>query len=214
MDLDHVFVFVEPGGEAARARLGALGLVPSFARRHEGQGTANLCYCFDNAYLELLWVEEPRLLASAAFARTGLWERASWRTSGASPFGVCVRTEHALPFACWLWTPPYLPPGQFLEVAADSHDAAAPFLFRFPGARRPDQWSDGRAGARQRAAGLAEIEGLRLRALPLGEALEGLVLDPAQDPQQAILTLTTAKGGRRHLALSELEWVAEPASAV
>ena len=195
MDLDHLFVFVEPGGGSAKARLDALGLVPSYTRRHEGQGTANLCYCFDNAYLELLWVEEPRLLASATFARTGLWEHANWRVSGASPFGVCVRTEHALPFDCWLWTPPYLPPGLFLEVSVGSREPSTPFLFRFPGTRRPDLWPDDHAGARQDAAGLTEIVGLSLRELPGGEALTGLTLDPDLDPQTAILTLARSDGG-------------------
>ena len=55
IELDHLLVFVEPAeaapGGAVFERLAALGLEPSFARRHAGQGTANLCYAFDNAYL-------------------------------------------------------------------------------------------------------------------------------------------------------------------
>ncbi|TVQ29900.1 MAG: hypothetical protein EA356_15625 [Geminicoccaceae bacterium] len=211
MDLDHVFVFVEPGGAVAQARLAELGFVASFTRRHEGQGTANCCYGFDNAYLELIWVEEPRLLSSATFARTGLWEHATWRVSGASPFGVCVRSEHALPFACWLWTPPYLPPGLFLEVSATSREPSTPFLFRFPGTTRPDRWTDDRAGSRQTAAGFAEITALTLRDLPGGEDLTGLTLDPAQDPQTAILTLSRNDGGPpRHLLLPSFTWVDPP----
>lgn len=56
--LDHLFVFVEPGAPE-RAALERAGLRESFRRRHPGQRTANVCFCFDNAYLELLWEGGP-----------------------------------------------------------------------------------------------------------------------------------------------------------
>ncbi|MFW5679284.1 MAG: VOC family protein [Pseudomonadota bacterium] len=214
MDLDHLFVFVEPGGAASRAKLEALGFVPTYTRRHEGQGTANCCYAFDNAYLELLWVEDARLLSRATFARTGLWEHATWRVSGASPFGVCVRSEHALPFACWLWTPPYLPPGMFLEVAASSREPSTPFLFRFPGTKRPDRWPAERAGRLQHDAGFAEIVGVTLQALPSAEGLRGLRIDPEMDPRTAVLELSRRDGAPpKHLRLPDFEWLAESDAA-
>jgi hypothetical protein len=209
LDLDHVFVFVEPGGGAARSRLEASGLRPTYERRHEGQGTANVCYAFDNAYLELLWVDDAPRLAGPAFRRTGLWPRAEWRTTGACPFGICVRSEPAFPFPGWLWSPPYLPPGLYVEVAQASADPDVPFLFRFPGATRPDTWPEARAKGCQRAAGLAAITGLHLAALPGAEDLPGLVLEPGLGPQRALLDLSRTDGGpARRLALPACEFLA------
>jgi len=209
LELDHFFVFVEPGGRESAAKLEEGGLVPNFRRHHEGQGTANLCYVFDNAYLELLWVEDPALLSRATFRRTRLWERSRWKSDGNSPFGVCVRAEAALPFPCWLWQPPYLPPGLYLEVAKVVSDPELPFLFRFPGTLRPDHWPDDRAGARQEHAGLAEITGLTLSALPTAEQLEGLTIDPAIGHQTAILEFSRRDGGpARRLRLPDGTWLA------
>jgi hypothetical protein len=209
LELDHFLVFVEPEAAETAPKLEAEGLVPSFRRRHEGQGTANLCYVFDNAYLELIWVEDPALLARATFRRTRLWERSRWKSDNNSPFGVCVRADEALPFPCWLWQPPYLPPGLYLEVAKVVSDPEVPFLFRFPGTLRPDHWPDDRAGARQEKAGLAEITGLTLAALPTAEHLAGLTLDPALGHQRAVLDLSRRDGGPpRRLRLPDATWLA------
>jgi hypothetical protein len=209
LELDHVFCFVEPGGAESAARLAEGGLEPTFRRRHEGQGTANLCYVFDNAYLELLWVEDEALLARATFRRTRLWDRARWKSDGNSPFGVCVRAPEALPFPCWLWQPPYLPPGLYLEVAKVVSDPEVPFLFRFPGTIRPDHWPEPQAGKRQRAAGLADIAALELAALPTAEQLKELRLQPSLGNQQAILELARADGGPpRRLRLPDCTWLA------
>lgn len=48
LELDHIFVFIRPDGPEA-ARLEAIGLVESYRRDHPGQGTSNVCYCFENA---------------------------------------------------------------------------------------------------------------------------------------------------------------------
>ena len=199
--LCHVFVFTEPGAPE-RAALEAAGLRESYRRAHPGQGTANVCYCLDNAYLELLWVEDAGDLASAPIARTRLAERSRWRETGASPFGLSLRG--AMPFDAWEFRPPYLPPGMAIPVALSSEDPRQPFLFRSPGDARPDAWTDGRAGDRQRAAGLAEIAGVRLE-FPAGvepgpdwRALEAsglLVLGRGPAPRLE-LTLSRRDGGR------------------
>ncbi len=207
LELDHVFVFVEPGGVESTQRLVDLGLVPSFQRTHDGQGTANVCFAFDNAYLELLWVEDAAHLAEATFARTGLYERSQWRTLGTSPFGVCVRAPRPLPFDCWLWRPPYLPPSFFLEVSVTSTDPNVPFLFDFPGAEPPTAWPPARAAGRQRDAGFTRIEGLQLAALPGAEELAELRLAPELTRQQAVLSLSRADGGpARDLLLPACRW--------
>lgn len=215
MEIDHLFVFVGPGAPEAAA-LREAGLVESFRRRHPGQGTANACYCFDDAYLELLWVEDPEEAAAPALARLGFEARARWRETGASPFGISVRGGGpGLPFPSWDYRPSYLPAGMAIPVAADGDDPVRPFVFRSPGNARPDAWTDGRAGARQRAAGLAEIASIRLELPPavapgpalrhLGEA--GLVETAPGAAHRMVLTLSRAGGGAPlRLSLPDFVW--------
>jgi hypothetical protein len=65
VELDHIFLMVRPGALEASG-LARAGLCESFRRDHPGQGSSNLCYCFDNAHLELLW--PARRLVLPAFA--------------------------------------------------------------------------------------------------------------------------------------------------
>ncbi len=220
LQLCHVFSFVEPGAPEADA-LHRAGLKESFRRRHPGQGTANACYCFDNAYLELLWVESAQEIASPPIARTRLAERARWRETGASPFGIAVRTadpDTPLPFATWTFTPPYLPPGLTIPVATASEAPEHPFLFRSPGHARPDAWTDGRAGDRQRPAGFADLHGVHLRLPvppPAGDALHALeaaglltVGIVAGAAPEMILELSRTDGKPpRRLSLPDLRWL-------
>lgn len=209
-NLCHVFVFVEDRA-AALAALDACGLTESFRRRHDGQGTANVCACFDNAYLELLWAEDQSDLISVSVARTRLAERSRWRENGASPFGIGLRGR--IPFPTWDYRPPYLPDGMGIPVALGSEDPRQPFLFRSPAEARPDQWTDGLAGKRQSAAGLAEITGLHLD-LPVGAspalrvlAERGvLTLKPAVKAR-LLLTISRADGGQRVLSLPDFTWM-------
>lgn len=194
--LCHVFVFGD------RDATPPAGLAESFRREHPGQGTANACFCFDDSYLELLWVTDADALTAPAIAPAGLAARAAWRETGACPFGIALRG--ALPVPGWEWTPPYLPPGLSITVADLSADPRQPFVFRSPGAARPDAWTDGRAGARQMAAGLTEVTGLTL-ALPAGIvphpdllALAGtglLTLETGAPAWRLGLTVARADGG-------------------
>ena len=164
LEIDHLVVVVKPGAPE-KAILERAGLVESYRRAHPGQGTSNVCYCFDNAYLELAWEVDRAELTSPAIRRTGLAERASWRTSGAAPFGIALRTvppEGSIPFETWDYRAPFLPSGMVILVAVSSDDPRQPLLFQSPGSKRPDRWTDGRAGARQTAVGLADISGLEL----------------------------------------------------
>ncbi|BBE74582.1 VOC family protein [Oharaeibacter diazotrophicus] len=203
--LDHVFLFVElaearPGG-AVHDRLAAAGLVPSYERRHHGQGTANVCWCFDDAYLELLFVVDPDEIAAPATARSRLAERARWRTTGASPVGIGLRGG-ALPLPTWEYRFEGLPPGLSIPVAAASDDVRRPFVFVSPGTRPPVEWTDGHAGVRQVAAGwtgfAVEID---TGAAPAGD-LEALVsavpgVTLARRPAAPLNLVLTGPGGRR-----------------
>lgn len=210
INLCHVFVFVEDRA-AALSALSACGLVENFRRNHPGQGTANVAACFDNAYLELLWPEDAAELVSTAVARTRLSERSRWRENGACPFGIGLRGR--LPFPFWDYRPPFLPEGLSIPVALASDDPRQPFLFRSPGDARPDAWPDGMAGARQQAAGLAEITAMRLD-LPVGSspavralAESGFLTLGAAVAPRMVLTISRADGGQRRLALPDFTWV-------
>lgn len=208
LDLCHLFVFVADPA-AALDILTRTGLAESFRRRHPGQGTANVCACFDNSYLELLWAEDESELISAPIVRTRLAERARWRETGASPFGIGLRR---LRVPAWDYRPPFLPEGMSIPVALASEDPRQPFLFRSPGEARPDAWTDGRAGDRQKAAGLCEIIGLDLD-LPVAPAPafkvlaeQGLVTLKPAVTAKAHLTISRAGGGTRRLTLPDFTW--------
>src|SRR5438093_11692644 len=93
LTFDHVLICSENPAEAERA-LADFGLQFSRRRIHRGQGTANACAFFDNAYLELLWRHDDDELQSEVVRPLGLWERAPSRETGAPPLGVASRSEH------------------------------------------------------------------------------------------------------------------------
>lgn len=207
--LDHVFVFVPPDTTLA-------GLGESFRRAHPGQGTANACYCFDNAYVELLWVVDAADLR--AHPRTGLYDRSRWRDTGACPFGIALRTSaprRRLPFPAWDYAPGYLPPGLTIPMAESSADPRLPLIFLSPGSQPPTAWTDGRAGQRQRAAGLTDLTGLRLglsdgvTPCPALRALSAAGLLTIETAARHAMTLSLAEeaGGERRLVLPDLVMV-------
>jgi hypothetical protein len=212
-ELCHVVWFVAPGAPE-RAGLQALGLAPSFKRAHPGQGTRNVCFCFDNAYLELVWIEDAVAARSMA-GRLRLVERADPSAPDVLPFGFGIRTDRALPFAAFAYRPPFLPAGTAIAVAVESEDGRQPLIFRSPGSLRPDAWTDGHAGARQAAAGLEAIIALRLdlpAPTPTGRALGALVdaglltLGRAAGAPRLRLSIARADGGVGDLLLPDAAW--------
>ncbi|WP_181702491.1 VOC family protein [Chthonobacter albigriseus] len=209
--LDHVFVFVArddalPGGKV-RQVLDGIGLVPSYERRHTGQGTSNVCYCFDNAYLELLFVVDEAELAAPALARNGFTRRSRLRQTGANPFGIALRGE-PFPFESWPYRIDAFPPGLSIPVAVASDDDGVPFVFGSPGTERPDRWTDGRADARQTAGGYTTMTIARIgaeRAGPLA-ALAGLGIADAVVTGAASLVLRLQRGGDS-VELELADWV-------
>ena len=211
LQLDHLFCFVE-----ADTALADLGLTETYRRSHPGQGTANVCYCFDNAYLELLWVTDADELSRSALGRSHMHRRARWRETGASPFGIAVRRGPFIPWTTWDYRPPYLPE-LALPVSICGDDPQQPFLFVSPGQERPDQWSPDRAGDLQQPAGLKEILDLELRVpalvQPHSDVLAsesaGLlrVTNTNEEAQQLVLTLSHRDGDRRRLLLPDFKWI-------
>ena len=213
--LDHVFVTVDARGSDA-AHLRALGLEPSYSRTHPGQGSANLCFCLDNAYLELLWLTDLAEADGCVLARTAWRARldAHAGSGEASPFGIAIRpadpdADTEMPFRSWRYRPGYLPPGTSIRIARASDDPRLPFLFRSPGNTGPMDWTDGRGRALQRAAGLARIEVVALRIPGPRDAALARALAPldwlglfwGSEEHGMDLILSDQEGGLRKLTL-------------
>ena len=178
MDIDHLFLFIQPDGPEIET-LKRLGLTETYRRAHPGQGTANVCFAFDNLFLELLWLTSEAEARSPAIARTRLWERSRWSEMGSCPFGIAVRgdlTDAGVPG--WDYRPPYLsqvlPAGAGMAVAAASDDPAMPMVFVSPGKEKPVQWPEERRGTLQQAAGFGPVLSVEL-GLPARAASASLL---------------------------------------
>jgi hypothetical protein len=175
-ELDHLFILVAAGGPEA-ARLIELGLVEGAANRHPGQGTANRRFFFHNAFLELVWVDDPVEAQSEVAARTRLWERWHERGRGASSFGICLRPcvphstsasapQAMLPFDHWEYCPPYLPAPLVIKMGTNSERVDEPLLFSIDFNRRPDAYPVERRQPFDHPLGLRNITRVRLTAPP------------------------------------------------
>jgi Glyoxalase-like domain len=139
-EIDHVFICTSAGGPEAE-QLIAFGLTEGSRNHHPGQGTANRRFFFENAMLELLWVENSEEARSEEICRLGLWERWSQRALGASPFGICYRPtkdpSEPPPFESWTYRPPYAP--ITLAVSVTSPNSHQPLLFYLPYLRKANR---------------------------------------------------------------------------
>jgi hypothetical protein len=165
--VDHVFMLAETaGGEHEIAALRAAGFIESSRRSHAGLGTSNVFFCFDNVFVEVLWIASRAEARESKLGRH-LLERCDGRAAGAVPFGIGFRTyppEYRLPFQTWEYLPPGVSGLKPVQIATSSDDLRQPLLFRAQRLLRPDEWTDGKAGARQRPAGFAEV--LDLQFIP------------------------------------------------
>jgi hypothetical protein len=198
IELDHVFICTAAGAPEAE-RLIEFGLTEGSPNRHPGQGTANRRFFFQNAFLELVWVEDPAEAQSELVCRTGLWERWSRRRGGASPFGVGFRPGSEdgkpIPFPTWEYRPPYLPEPLAIHMAANSDVATEPLLFYLAFGRRPNPDDPARRQPRDHAAGLRTITGVRVRVAHGGagpefraaeESCPGLQFIPANEDRMEV----------------------------
>ncbi|MBW4512361.1 MAG: VOC family protein [Scytonematopsis contorta HA4267-MV1] len=164
LELDHIFVCVDP--EAPEAKLlKDFGLTDGGGRIHRGQGTANVCFLFHNAYLELLWLFDESEIQSSVVRRTSLWERCRWKETQACPFGIAFRKNPNLldlPFSTWNYQAPYRPPEASIQIATNSQNVSEPLIFISPAKRKP---ADSNLGDRQvlvHKFGLNEITAVRV----------------------------------------------------
>ncbi|MBW4476264.1 MAG: VOC family protein [Tolypothrix brevis GSE-NOS-MK-07-07A] len=164
LELDHIFVCVEPKAPEAEFLKG-FGFQEGNRRTHQGQGTANVCFLFHNAYLELLWLSDINEILSSVVRPLGLWERCCWRETEACPFGISLRSDVPdsleLPFATWNYYAPYLPAGASIPIAANSENLSEPLIFISPVSRIPSA-SPLKRGLLVNKPGFDEITKLRV----------------------------------------------------
>jgi len=129
LEFDHVFICVEDLPSSERI-LSEFGFEFSSPGIHKGQGTANACAFFDNAYLELLSRRNDDELQSELVKPVGLWQRLRWRETGASPFGIAFRPENKdLPVATWPYFAPFLPSGSQIPIVTPPLQWREPLTF-------------------------------------------------------------------------------------
>jgi hypothetical protein len=132
LELGHVFICVEEIATAERT-LADFGIQFGLRTVHGGQGTANACAFFDNAYLELLSRHDDQDLQSPGVRPLALWERIHWRQTGASPFGIAFRTDEVkLSINTWPYEAAFLPPGKHIPIVTAPHAANEPMVFLIP----------------------------------------------------------------------------------
>jgi hypothetical protein len=168
LELDHVFICVEEIATAEQA-LAGFGIQFDLHAVHGGQGTANACAFFDNAYLELLWRHDERELQSPAVQPLALWERIHWRQTDASPFGIAFRTERVeTSIDTWPYEAAFLPSGKNIPIVTKPGAADEPLVFLIPATLpirlRPSQ---PHRGQHRRVTRVAAF-GPRVSALPEG----------------------------------------------
>lgn len=191
--IDHLFMLVEHGGAETMAKLAKGGLTQSYSRKHVGMGSANIFVCFDNAFLELVWIENEAEAMSGPVGKR-LVERNAKQNQGALPYGLAIRapsSDHVMPFEGWRFTPPSVSDMKnTVMIANSSDDLSQPFIFRSQRSIPPREWTDALAGERQVPGGFGSIIAWRLD-LPKGTA-PGHDLLKLQD--LGLLTLGEASG--------------------
>ncbi|HKO90995.1 MAG TPA: VOC family protein [Polyangiaceae bacterium] len=132
-ELDHVFAATTDLTSEQAAR--DLGMTFTERRVHRGQGTANACAVFENAFFELLFPSQPEEIVSDLVRPLGLDERTRWRETGACPFGVCFRPLAELsegtdfPFQTWPYQPAYVPEGSSIPIVTPRGSLLEPLVF-------------------------------------------------------------------------------------
>ena len=132
MNLDHVFILVEPEAKVAD-RLLKHGFQEGTGNTHPGQGTANRRVYFANGMLEFLWVRDADEANNGPGRDLRFSERA--KNPAASPFGIIFVPDNGsstMPFPGWHYQPDYFPPPNGFHVGINSKNIAEPLCFYFP----------------------------------------------------------------------------------
>jgi hypothetical protein len=148
-EFDHVF-YATTDADATQKILTEFGIAFTERRVHHGQGTANACAPFENAFFELLLPHDVAELRSSFVKPLGLDERMRWRETGASPFGICLLGDsRSLPFETWTYKAAYLPTGSGIPIVTPPGSHADPLVFMTSQSRRLPHQSPKHRGARR-----------------------------------------------------------------
>jgi hypothetical protein len=212
LTLDHVFVLVPPGASAARAALSNAGVtVDTAVSQHRGAGTASVSVRFENAYLELLWVDSSVTVVPELIARVDRYRAGTWGTgSVASPFGLGLRrapkAPDSLPVPSRRYSAEWMTPGTWIDVIIPPVDSLpSPRVFVVPRDMGFDAWRRYEAPELFRhPAGIRSLTSIRLvvpsgawAELPPGfPVVPGLTVAPGEE-HIAELTLDGGREGRR-----------------
>jgi hypothetical protein len=144
LEVDHAFILTAPMAKEERAAVEAAGLtIGQHVAKHTGAGTASVGVLFSNAYLELLWLD-PSVSVDADKMQDveRMRQRAAWRSSGASPFGVGLRRTPTAPEKLSIeaeeYRAPWLRPGTSILSVRDV--PGFPMLFVVPRYVALDAW--------------------------------------------------------------------------
>lgn len=133
LEVDHIFILVEPEAEVADLLL-AQGLLEGLGNKHPGQGTSNRRFYFANGMLEFLWVYDADEAFNGPSRELYLSDRA--KDPKASPFGVILRRKDnfslEMPFKGWKYQPDYFTPPKAFYVGANSSNLAEPLCIYAP----------------------------------------------------------------------------------
>ena len=140
LELNHIFVFTKPKATELLGTLGNNGFNMGRGRIHEGQGTENQCLFFDNAYFEAIWERDDAEMQLEKPKKAKIPERAHWRDTGYSPFGIALNFVEnwpiELPFKTWKYNPGFMPKGSYIDVA-EGNNTTSPFIFIMHNVLRP-----------------------------------------------------------------------------
>jgi Glyoxalase-like domain len=134
MDIDHIFIFTDTNGKIADDLI-SFGLTANESRVHQGQGTTNRTFSFENFYLEIVWVHNEQEINSDLVKPTGLWQRAEYFKNNYSPFGVVIANNEASDHLfenAYKYQPLYFPQGMAFEILSNNAQPDLPWACRMP----------------------------------------------------------------------------------
>lgn len=148
VELDHVYVVVQPGGAKEIAALQSAGFHVTPPRQHEGEGTTSVAALFDNAYVELMWLDSTlSVTPEHAAAAQQFRDAAAWRVTRHSPFGIGFRRLPSetgdFPFPIKRESAPWIDSVAAYEILNQPADSLAVDLFVVPRAAAVPNWIDG-----------------------------------------------------------------------
>lgn len=134
MDIDHIFIFTD-NKETAVNELISFGLKPNDSRVHQGQGTTNRTFSFENFYLEIVWVHNADEIKSDLIKPTGLWQRAEFVRNNFVPFGLIILNNQAsdnLFQNAYKYQPEYFAEGMAFDILQNALEPNLPWTCRMP----------------------------------------------------------------------------------